>query len=420
MDTCRNYLVFTFIVLLTRCTSIDGLTNFDYCTKSDINHGKDMCRKAYGDLGQGNDMAFCSNVECFLQCMSDAIGDCAKRDAFFNEDINIMKVTYRAICSNPTFYRKAESSCQVQTPCVGNSFSADLLAKNNITNTSQADPMVIKRLECLLHEAKMVCIDVPISNQCTAEMDQLVTAINVVKHSVKECGVRQIHYMFDLYKAPINCKKPKISTSCFTPALMYRMSKCTPVSLFHIMESPTKGKSSICENVECIVQCYEQAIGDCYKKNHFLMLDPETIKVSARATCKHYNAVSYSMKQCRMSNMKCFQDLEAQLTRAYETLILNKKYAAYKTTACRASAIFTSCLDYPESDKCPYQDSSMLKSVIKSWHTYSQCEPRTDAIYKKFKGPAKCGDKNSQPRLSAYMHVMYTCLCLLCLLSMKY
>lgn len=47
-------------------------------------------------------------------------------------------------------------------------------------------------------------------------------------------------------------------------------------------------------SVDCTSECYEEAIGDCGKKEQFVMLDPEMIKISTRAACAHLDGKVYS------------------------------------------------------------------------------------------------------------------------------
>lgn len=37
-----------------------AVSEFDYCSVSEVEHAKKQCKDTYGDFGQGNDEEFCA------------------------------------------------------------------------------------------------------------------------------------------------------------------------------------------------------------------------------------------------------------------------------------------------------------------------------------------------------------------------
>ncbi|XP_060552266.1 uncharacterized protein LOC132713636 [Ruditapes philippinarum] len=295
--------------------------------------------------------------------------------------------------------RLAEENCDFKVPCVDETFNKEQIDMM-LATTNMSQELKTKQIECRLSARSVSCITVQHDANCTAEMAELQTTIAILKHSLSQCNISQENALFKKYGGEIKCQNP--TNRCFTSSVTSRMSQCKPITMTTFMQQNQSAIQEICDDIECTSQCYTQAIGDCHKENKFVMIDPETIKISTRATCDNINVFASTIQHCRMRDTSCLRTLAKSMTSA-QMYIHAEQFSEYKNLVCGATSRFRSCISFDVTENCTESMAILAKNLYEVWHSYSACGPVDNIMFQQYSGELTCdsGEKSEESRNSA-------------------
>ncbi|XP_053393519.1 uncharacterized protein LOC123564903 [Mercenaria mercenaria] len=155
----------------------------------------------------------------------------------------------------------------------------------------------------------------------------------------------------------------------------------------------------ICSNMDCLIQCKFDAVGDCTKSDKFLdqmqNYDPEKWKVVFRILCSD---VTFATEQrelgCVMNGTFCSSyDLSKNFFYGRLNLYNNGKYDEYKELLCNTTAVARDCLRVFPTANCSESSARISLDIVKTSSSLSFCDNKDiKHLYTKHGGDAKCAN----------------------------
>lgn len=389
----RTHFIFyaaVLIVLIQICDVNSDEQHANYCTTSEIEASVKECKDVYAGGNKANLERLCPHVECYLECLKDATGDCLDKELFV-ADLKVEVVALRAQCANIKLSKLAEEFCIVDTPCIDETFHTESVGvMNNLRSVPHNTQS--KVMECRLASKALQCTTVNTTANCTQDMARFLRNKEIVQHSLSKCDIPQNHPWFKTYGNDIDCDDSKLDSKCFTGRVMERLAKCKPIvsSLESFLRQDASVREDICDDVECISECYEEALDGCANKEKFAAFEPTRVKISTRAVCAHEDELEEVMEHCKLSSNICLQDLSKALDTAHEQLMPNHRYDEYKSLLCNATAEFRSCVSFPKTEDCTESMAELATNIYQTWYSYAGCGPVHSAFYHKYDGDLEC------------------------------
>ncbi|XP_060583947.1 uncharacterized protein LOC132740110 [Ruditapes philippinarum] len=153
----------------------------------------------------------------------------------------------------------------------------------------------------------------------------------------------------------------------------------------------------MCSNVECLVQCKKNAVGDCASqeefREHLFMFDPEKWKVYYRFTCSNFDDVMQQFNGgcsqndiCSGKNITNFNTSERDLKILCSSLEATRKCVSMSPS--------------PDGKTCTADGARFQEDIRKLGYSISICE-NTDIkqLYTKYGGPYKCGSSSATAKV---------------------
>ncbi|XP_053393518.1 uncharacterized protein LOC123564902 isoform X2 [Mercenaria mercenaria] len=157
----------------------------------------------------------------------------------------------------------------------------------------------------------------------------------------------------------------------------------------------------MCSNIDCLIQCKIDAVGDCTKSDQFLdkMLeyDPEKWKMYFRIACSDVTFAteqSKSESRCVVNDTLCSpDDLSKSFLYGLFNLYNNGKYDEYKELLCNTTAVARDCLRVFPTANCSESSARIFLDIAKTSSSLSFCDNKDiKHLYTKHGGDAKCAN----------------------------
>ncbi|KAL4240761.1 hypothetical protein ACF0H5_001550 [Mactra antiquata] len=174
----------------------------------------------------------CSQVECYLQCLSDAIAvdNCYTEVSHvqFMYNISHSKVTLRATCDNLDLYIGGIENCTTMNYTCMQEKNITERMEQIIALLSTENATAYKETFCQLNKDQSSCVGnvhAQENDNCTQEMITFLTNLLNATFSYSECGFPDTNPLFKLYSGDLNCGVPSSSTQAQVP------NRATTISL---------------------------------------------------------------------------------------------------------------------------------------------------------------------------------------------
>lgn len=177
---------------------------------------------------------------------------------------------------------------------------------------------------------------------------------------------------------------------CSVNQIQSRMRKCFTISLSNLTNaSELDYLSTFCKDLECNIQCYIDAIEDCYKQDRFIMNNPNVFKVTSRAVCSNHNESLSALTQCQWSDTSCLQNFTSASKNA-QSLYTANEYQQYKDAYCSALAQLLSCIEFITSDSCTPALADTAENIYIASLSYTTCGIEEHPFFSTYSGDVTC------------------------------
>ncbi|KAL4240762.1 hypothetical protein ACF0H5_001551 [Mactra antiquata] len=182
------------------------------------------CQQVYGSTSASPKQIWediCSQAECYLQCLSDAVGNCYTEDEFIGYNMTLQIILLRAVCSNIDLYFDGLTNCTLfNSACLQEKNIAGLTTELLAINATE-NGTAYKEVFCQLNTEQLSCLNVTAindsdSDSCTSEMISFLTNFYNTSFSVSECDLPQNNSFSSLYSDDLNCTASYSSTQSTT------------------------------------------------------------------------------------------------------------------------------------------------------------------------------------------------------------
>ncbi|XP_052776649.1 uncharacterized protein LOC128214295 [Mya arenaria] len=162
----------------------------------------------------------CGDVDCYIKCFLEAVGDCYQTGQNFHLDPSIVKMGLRAMCTNQELYIGMRTNCGSQL------FDKQCYSDMNRTLFStvadfndQQDHANNKPSYCGAMATYVSCLNIQPSGNCTPEMAQFTIDITIASGQFEVCG-DQTHTFFTTYGGDLKCSASHVITNIFITFLV--------------------------------------------------------------------------------------------------------------------------------------------------------------------------------------------------------
>ncbi|XP_060554591.1 uncharacterized protein LOC132715588 [Ruditapes philippinarum] len=240
----------------------------------------------------------CNNIDCFIQCLFDAVGDCTKSDVFLDKfmdnDPEKMKVAYRIACADISFVEgQVKGSVRCETDgslCNSTMFASSIFHGKDLYENGKYDEY--KELLCNYSTQARPCIRVVPSVNCSADNAKIYLNMIKVASSLSFCANPDIDNLYKKYGGGLTCPRPKLDSHCFKSSLMSRISKCETLTLSSILDKRLPPRiDNYCKVKESNIKCYEDALRGCSEKDEHLEMDVVSMRVANSVACENLEGI---------------------------------------------------------------------------------------------------------------------------------
>ncbi|XP_052777115.1 uncharacterized protein LOC128214595 [Mya arenaria] len=204
-------------------------------------------------------------------------------------------------------------------------------------------------------------------------------------------NARFVDRIQNLHSDSGNRQRRAATQSCELTDIADRLATCVSATAA-INNSTVDLLSSICGNVECNIQCFTDAVGDCYQTDQNFYFDPSVVKMEYRAMCANTELTTGMFTDCvsQLFLGQCFFDMSTTLASAVTTYYAQQNYASYKQLFCSAFSTYASCLNVQASGSCSSEEAKFAKDFMLASTQYAGCGDQTHVFYTTYAGDLKC------------------------------
>ncbi|XP_060588735.1 uncharacterized protein LOC132744133 [Ruditapes philippinarum] len=398
----KSVCLVSIAIYLVQCVAGDV-----YCNKDEAAKDWKLCERAYlaNSLNSIDidPVAMCNNIDCFIQCMFDAVGDCTKSDVFLdkfmNHDPEKMKVYYRIACADISFVEgqvKGSVRCDTDDSlCNSTMYASRLLhGKLNLYDNGKYDEY--KELLCNVSTQTRACIRVIPSVNCSADSAMIYFDMIKVGSSLSFCPNTDIDNLFKKYSGGVTCPRPKLDSHCFKSSLMSRISKCETLTLSSILDKRLPPRiDNYCKVQECNIKCYEDALRGCSEKDEHLEMDVVSMRVANRVACENLEELKKAVGACDLRDGTCYTDYKQSLLEA-QKLKAQLNYTAYSSAVCTATSEFFNCVDFVVTGDCTDEMATLMKDIVTVLLDYARCGSQDHVFFSKYGRDTNCATSGSE------------------------
>lgn len=368
------------------------------CDKEAIERSWRTCQRAYfPDETHRNVMPaeICGSIECFLQCIEDAVGECLQTDPFLDQlmdyDYQKWKIHYRYVCSNVTLGSKVFLNT---SECISNDTCRDVMPTNltEILQDLYANGRYMEYREtlCSAYKKARDCVYVKATQNCSADMAKYFEDVIHIGMSFSICDNTDMGGLYEKFGGEARCGSPKVNSKCLTSRIITEVSRCPSLLIAPNDINLTSSLSQYCRNIDCNIKCLADAVGKCDMEEKNFLFDPEVIKVSGRAACANQQVLVSALDNCKaVHESQCQEQLSSASAEA-NLYLEQQNYTAYRQTLCRSFIEWINCLNYLVEDSCTTEMIAVLKDIYRVKFSFDKCDWPRGEIFTRYGHELRC------------------------------